>query len=360
MSEVRVADEGQVHGVGPGVLEPQHDGTDVGGREVDRRVEVHRLETRGRRGVLLHGQGRRPRRRRHAVGHRSDLGGAELLRQVGAIVVGQTGDRGGVAERGDDVLVALGAVVGAVGATADQRHPGALQVAVGDERERRVVHHREHLAVLHQVLCHGEVGAARHVVEGRELDLAAVDAALGVLGVDPRLACLRRVLGARAGDAGPGPDEAQLHRILGDPPPGAGFVDLDRLGRFLGLGNRDTQRRAEHDQRDEPRCCRTNLHTAPPKGSEHLRPANQAPSRGARCRATCRIDLMRLGVRVHRRIGHHACPAQLLQLGQPVPRERDRRLAAHNAGGAVAMVTIGVGGRSAPGRSPPPPQPCRQ
>ena len=99
------------------------------------------------------------------------------------------------------ILVALLSVVVAVEAAADLRHTVFLEEAIGEKGQPRVVDHREHLAVLHEVLGGREV-SGRLVVDDLEVDLAAVHPAGGVLGVDPGLARFVRVAERRAGDAG--------------------------------------------------------------------------------------------------------------------------------------------------------------
>ena len=212
----------EVRRVGARVLDAEDDGPDVGAAEVDRGVGVDRLEPLRRPGVLLGGLGRGGRRRRGAVGDRGALLGAELLHDLGGVVVPEAVERRRVAQRRQHGLVALLPVVGAVVATPDHGHAGAEQVPVGQERERGVVDHREHLAVLHEVLRPGQVRTRRLVVDVLDLDLAAVDAARGVGAVDARLARLARVLERRTGGAGLGEDVAEL----------------DRLGAHAGIGAR--------------------------------------------------------------------------------------------------------------------------
>ena len=213
----------EVGGVGARVLDAEDDGPDVGATEVDGGVGVDRLEPLRRPGVVLGGLGRGGRRRRGAVGDRGALLGAELLHDLGGVVVAEAVERRRVAQRRQHGLVAL-----LRRSTCRRSHPrpsarpGVEQVPVGEERERRVVDHREHVAVLHEVLRPGQVRARRLVVDVLDLDLAAVDAARGVGAVDAGLARLARVLERRTGGAGLGEDVAEL----------------DRLGAHAGIGAR--------------------------------------------------------------------------------------------------------------------------
>ena len=148
---------------------------------------------------------------------------AELLHDLRRVVVRESGLREDVPSGRDDVLVAGLAVVEAVEAAADHGHALAEEVAIREEGERRVVDHREDVTVLDEILRRSEVCGARLVVDDLGLDLPTVDPAIGVLAVDASLKGLARVREHRARDARLREDEAELHRLGGDPRSGCGL-----------------------------------------------------------------------------------------------------------------------------------------
>ena len=182
--DVGAGDERQVDGVGAGVLDAEHLRSDVGAAEVDGGVGVDGFEAHFRNRELLEVLRRRGGRGRDAIGERGDLLGAHRLHELRQAVVGDAIGGDHVAQRGDDVLVALHAVVRAVVAAVDLRDGRVEQELVCEERERGVVHDHEHVLVLHEILRGGLVRPTGLVVDHLHVDLATVDTTRGVLAVD--------------------------------------------------------------------------------------------------------------------------------------------------------------------------------